>query len=59
MLSASYDTEALSSIEGCKDAIIMRQLLKDMMGFNEVMLESFCGNEDTIKALGVATMPFS
>ena len=56
MLSASYDTEALSSIEGCKDAIIMRQLLKDMMGF---MLESFCGNEDTIKALGVATMPFS
>ena len=37
----------------------MRQLLKDMMGFNEVMLDSFCGNEDTIKALGVATMPFS
>ena len=37
----------------------MRQLLKDVIGFNEVMLELFCGNENTIKALGGAIMPFS
>ena len=52
-MTASYDAEVLALSEGLDQAIVMRQLILDITGLPEDMveIEAFCDNNSTITAL--------
>ena len=53
VVTASYDAEVLALSEGLDQAIVMRQLILDITGLPEDMveIEAFCDNNSTITAL--------